>query len=62
MKKHVPAGWNTWRKVSDRCVIRVSARMKGKVYKTVVRSMSYDFETVALRTRREAEEKTGGTG
>ncbi|KAF7667879.1 hypothetical protein LDENG_00044320 [Lucifuga dentata] len=38
------------------CDKRVSARMKGKVYKTVVRpAMLYGLETVALRKRQEAE-------
>ncbi len=38
VKKRVQAGWNGWRKVSGvMCDRRVSAKMKGKVYKTVVR-------------------------
>ena len=38
------------------CDKRVKARMKGKVYKTVVRPvMFYGLETVALRKRQEAE-------
>ncbi|KAF7651992.1 hypothetical protein LDENG_00102870 [Lucifuga dentata] len=38
------------------CDKRVSARIKGKVYKTVVRpAMLYGLETVALRKRQEAE-------
>ncbi|KAF7649691.1 hypothetical protein LDENG_00137530 [Lucifuga dentata] len=57
VKKRVQAGWNGWRKVSGvMCDKRVSARMKGKVYKTVVRpAMLYGLETVALRKRQEAE-------
>ena len=36
-------------------MIRVSARMKGKVYKTIARpKILYDFKTVALK-RQEAE-------
>ena len=39
MKEHVQAGWNEWRKVSGVMYHkRVSAQMKGKVYKTVVRA------------------------
>ena len=38
------------------CDKKVSARMKGKVYKTVMRPvMLYALETVALRKRQEAE-------
>ncbi|XP_061622279.1 uncharacterized protein LOC133474503, partial [Phyllopteryx taeniolatus] len=57
VKKRVQAGWNGWRKVSGvLCDRRVSARMKGKVYKTVVRpAMMYGLETVALKTKQEAE-------
>ena len=51
------AGWNVWRKVSGvMCDRRVSAKMKGKVYKTVVRpAMLFGLETVPLRKRQEAE-------
>ncbi|MGL4877156.1 hypothetical protein, partial [Paraclostridium dentum] len=57
VKRRVQAGWNGWRKVSGvLCDKRVSARMKGKVFKTVVRpAMLYSLETVALRKRQEAE-------
>ncbi|XP_061627969.1 uncharacterized protein LOC133477364, partial [Phyllopteryx taeniolatus] len=57
VKKRVQAGWNGWRKVSGvLCDRRVSARMKGKVYKTVVRpAMMYGLETVALKRKQEAE-------
>ena len=48
VKKRMQAGWTGWRKVSG--VIRVSARMKGKVYKTVVRPV----------TLYGTKEKTGG--
>ena len=45
MKKCVQAGWNWSRKVSGvMCDKRVSARMKGKVYRTVVRlAILYGF-------------------
>ena len=50
-KKLVQEGWNGWKKVSGvMCDKIISAQMKGKVYKTVVRpSMLYGLETVALR-------------
>ncbi|KAK2897556.1 hypothetical protein Q8A73_013936 [Channa argus] len=57
VKRRVQAGWNRWRKVSGvLCDKRVSARMKGKVFKTVVRpAMLFGLETVALKKRQEAE-------
>ncbi|KAK3530945.1 hypothetical protein QTP70_006500 [Hemibagrus guttatus] len=57
VKKRVQAGWNRWRKVSGvLCDRKISARIKGKVYKTVVRlAMLYGLETVSLRKRQESE-------
>ncbi|MCJ8735267.1 hypothetical protein PDJAM_G00244980 [Pangasius djambal] len=57
VKKRVQAGWNGWRKVSGvLCYRKISARIKGKVYKTVVRpAMLYGLETVSLRKRQESE-------
>ncbi|KAK3528688.1 hypothetical protein QTP70_009065 [Hemibagrus guttatus] len=57
VKKRVQAGWNGWRKVSGvLCDQKISARIKGKVYRTVVRpAMLYGLETVALRKRQESE-------
>ncbi|KAK3514022.1 hypothetical protein QTP70_001284 [Hemibagrus guttatus] len=57
VKKRVQAGWNGWRKVSGvLCDRRISARIKGKVYRTVVRpAMLYGLETVSLRKRLESE-------
>ncbi|MCJ8740952.1 hypothetical protein PDJAM_G00064870 [Pangasius djambal] len=57
VKKRVQAGWNGWRKVSGvLCDRKISARIKVKVYKTVVRpAMLYGLETVALRKRQESE-------
>ncbi|KAK3575651.1 hypothetical protein QTP86_031603, partial [Hemibagrus guttatus] len=57
VKKRVQAGWNGWRKVSGvLCDRKISARIKGKVYRTVVRpAMLYDLETVSLRKRQESE-------
>ncbi|KAI5608703.1 hypothetical protein C0J50_9541 [Silurus asotus] len=59
VKKRVQAGWSGWRRVTGViCDSRVSARMKGKVYKTVVRpAMLYGLETVALSKRQEVELK-----
>ncbi|KAK3571553.1 hypothetical protein QTP86_013185 [Hemibagrus guttatus] len=57
VKKRVQAGWNGWRKVSGvLCDRKISARIKGKVYRTVVRvAMLYGLETVSLRQRQESE-------
>ncbi|KAK3511554.1 hypothetical protein QTP70_009660 [Hemibagrus guttatus] len=57
LKKRVQAGWNGWRKVSGvLCDRKISARIKGKVYRTVVRpAMLYGLETVSLRKRQESE-------
>ncbi|KAK3534130.1 hypothetical protein QTP86_002258 [Hemibagrus guttatus] len=57
VKKRVRAGWNGWRKVLGvLCGRKISARIKGKVYKTVVRpAMLYGLETVSLRKRQESE-------
>ena len=50
VKKRVKAGWNGWRKVSGViCDRRLSARVKGKVFSSVVRlTMVHGFETVAV--------------
>ncbi|KAK3522167.1 hypothetical protein QTP70_026987, partial [Hemibagrus guttatus] len=57
VKKRVQAGWNGWRKVSGvLCDRKMSARIKGKVYRTVVRAaMLYGLETVSLRKRQGSE-------
>ncbi|KAK3542796.1 hypothetical protein QTP70_002997 [Hemibagrus guttatus] len=57
VKKRVQAGWNGWRKVSGvLCDQKISARIKGKVYRTVVRpAMLYGLVTVPLRKRQESE-------
>ncbi|KAK3558627.1 hypothetical protein QTP86_022061, partial [Hemibagrus guttatus] len=57
VKKRVQAGRNGWRKVSGvLCDRKISARIKGKVYRTVVRpAMLYGLETVSLRKRQESE-------
>ena len=55
--KRVHAAWNGWRKVSGViCDRRLPARVKGKVYSSVVRpAMVYGLETVAV-TRKQMEE------
>ncbi|KAK3512182.1 hypothetical protein QTP70_031868, partial [Hemibagrus guttatus] len=57
VKKRVQAGWNGWRKVSGvLCDQKISARIKGKVYRTVVRpAILYGLETLSLRNRQESE-------
>ena len=57
VKKRVQAGWNGWRRVSGViCDKRLSARVKGKVYSSVVRpAMVYRLETVA-DTKKQVEE------
>ncbi|KAK3554949.1 hypothetical protein QTP86_001870 [Hemibagrus guttatus] len=59
VKKQVQAGCNGWRKVSGvLCDRKISARIKGKVYRTVVRAaMLYGLETVSLRKRQESEHR-----
>ena len=57
VKKRVQAGWNGWRRVSGIiCDRRLPARVKGKVYSSVVRpAMVYGLETVAV-TKKQVEE------
>ena len=57
VKKRVQAGWNGWRRVSGViCDKRLPARVKGKVYSSVVRTaMVYGLETVAA-TKKQVEE------
>ena len=57
VKKRVQAGWNGWRRVSGViCDKRLPARVKGKVYSSVVRPpMVYGLETVAV-TKKQVEE------
>ncbi|KAK3513826.1 hypothetical protein QTP70_028853 [Hemibagrus guttatus] len=53
----VSRSWNWWRKVSGvLCDRKISVRIEGKVYRTVVRpAMLYGLETVSLRKRQESE-------
>ncbi|KAI5628101.1 hypothetical protein C0J50_8339 [Silurus asotus] len=57
VKKRVQAGWSGWRRVTGVvCDSRVSAKIKGKMYRSVVRpEMLYGLETVALSKRQEVE-------
>ena len=57
VKKRVQAGWNGWKRVSGViCDRRLPARVKGKVYSSVVRPvMVYGLETVAV-TKKQVEE------
>ncbi|KAI5627956.1 hypothetical protein C0J50_3222 [Silurus asotus] len=57
VKKRVQAGWSGWRRVTGViCDSGVSAKIKGKVYTTVVRpAMLYGLEPVALSKRQEVE-------
>ena len=57
VKKRVLAGWNGWRKVSGViCNKRLSARVKGKVYSSLVRlAMVYGLEAVVV-TKKQVEE------
>ena len=57
VKRRVQAGWKEWRKVSGViCDRRLPARVKRKVYSSVVRpAMVYGLETVAV-TKKQVEE------
>ena len=57
IKKRVQAGWKGWRRVSGViCNRKLSARIKGKVYHSVMRpAMVYGLETVAV-TKKQVEE------
>ena len=51
--RRIQAGWMSWKKVSGvLCDRKLSARVKGKMYKSVVRpTMLYGMETVAVTER-----------
>ena len=57
VKKRVQAGWNGWRRVSGIiCDKSLPARVKGKVYSSMVRpAMAYGLETVAV-TKKQVQE------
>ena len=50
VRRRIQAGWMSWNKVSGfLCNRKLSARVKGKMYKSVVRpAMLYRMETVAV--------------
>ena len=54
VRRSIQAGWMSWRKVSgDLCDRKLSAKIMGKMYKSVVRpTMLYGMETVAVTKRR----------
>ena len=53
MMHRIQSGWKNWKRVSGiLCDRRISLRVKGKVYKTVVRpAMMYGAETWAVKRR-----------
>ena len=57
VKRRVPAGWTRWRKVSEViCDRSLPARVKGKVYGSVVRpAMVYGLETVVVTKKQVLE-------
>ena len=62
VKGRVMVGWNGWRRVTGViCNRRASGKMKGKVYKTVVRlAMICSLEAVAITKRQEAGLEVAG--
>ena len=57
VRRMVQAGWQSWRKASGvLCDRKLSARLKEKIYKSVLRpAMLYGMETVAVTGRMEKE-------
>ena len=55
--KRIQAGWNSWRKVTGvLCDSKISPGVKGRLYKTMVRStMLYGMETVAVTKSQEKQ-------
>ena len=53
VRRRIQAGWMSWRKVSGvLCDRKLSAKVKGKLYKSVVRPIIiYGMETVAVTER-----------
>ena len=53
VRRRIQTGWMSWRKVSGvLCDRKLSAKVKGKMYKSVVRpAMLYGMETVAVTER-----------
>lgn len=58
LKKRVQGGWSGWRQVCGGICDRTAARLKGNVYKMVVRiAVMYGLEMLVLTKRQEAELK-----
>ena len=57
VRKRIQAGWMSWRKVSGvLCDRKLSAKIKGKMYKSVVRpTMLYGMEKMAMTERQVGE-------
>ena len=53
VRRRIQAGWQSWRRVSGvLCDRKLSARLKGKIYKCAVRpAVLYGMETVAVTGR-----------
>ena len=53
VRRRIQAGWMSWKKMSGvLCDRKLSARVKGKMYKSIVRpAMLYGMETVAVTER-----------
>ena len=53
VRRRIQAGWMSWRKVFGvLCIRKLSAKVKGKMYKSVVRpTMLYGMETMAVTER-----------
>ena len=58
VKRRVQAGWNGWRKVSEViCDRRLLARVKGKVYSSMVRpAMVYELTRMVTVTKKQVKE------
>ena len=57
VRKRTQSGWNSWRKVTGvMCDKRMPAKLKGKVYNTVIRpAMTYGLETLTLTKKQEMD-------
>ena len=66
VRRRIQAGWMSWKKVSGvLCDRKLSATVKGKMHKSVVRpAMLYGMETVAVTERQLGKMENGemGTG
>ena len=55
VKHGVQSGWKNWKRMSgELCIRKMNAKIKGKVYRTVVRpALMYGAETWALKQAQE---------